>query len=227
MDLPEDFGRHYLLALAHGLNAIWSKGIWTRSLSVLDLSTQSGSHGEPEETQPPQLEPRHSALPILTLTSEALAGPGPRARHCQPAQQLHSPFPGSARPCHPAPEHLHSSPWGEEPLHRVWEGDGPRGKVQSNTLDVGSTFLSHDAALDAHCMLNRCSWRLCKAVARKPCQDGHHTSISSVRRCTGPTRPGPRAALPLSSSRSCPGAPEVESCMFAGVQPNSTSRLHM
>lgn len=194
---------------------------------MLDLSTQSGPHREPGETQPPQLEPQHSTLPILMLPSEALAAPCPWARHCQPAQQLCSRLLGSACPHCLALEHLHSSPLGEGCLHELWEGDRPRCKVQGNTLGMGSTFLSNNAALDAHCALNMGGWRLCEAVACRPCQDGHCNSISSAHHCTGPTRPGLKAALRLSSFRLCPGALEVESCMFAGVQPNSTSRLHM
>lgn len=143
---------------------------------ALDLSAQSRPHREPGKMQPPQLESQHSTLPILTLPSEALAGPCLQTRHCQPAQQLRSQLPGSAHPRHPALEHLHPSPLGEEPLHQVWEGGGPRCKVQGNTLGTLP-------ALVAHCMLNMGSWRLCKTVVCRPCQDGHCSSTSSAHHC--------------------------------------------
>lgn len=99
---------------------------------ALDLSAQNRPHREPGKMQPPQLESQHSTLPILTLPSEALAGACLQTTHCQPAQQLRSQLPGSAHPRHPALEHLHPSPLGEEPLHPAWEGGSPRCKVQGN-----------------------------------------------------------------------------------------------
>lgn len=155
------------------------------------MSTQSRPHREPGQTQLPHLEPQHSALPILTLPSEALAGSCPWAA-CSVALLMTPRFWLPSPPRSRAPS---LQPFGTKASTQGLEKRQPQMKSAGQPPWHGLNLPLQQGCLRCPLLLSVGNRRLQEAAPRRPCQDGHCSShFLSTALC--------RALTPM--SKGCP-----------------------